>query len=151
MTESVESIIYCEGYHDRSFWDGILKHLGCRSLKTLDGTAVIDPFGEEMKGGHFAYHSKSDKFLRLVPCHSKKDVIRFAKLRLKLITTKPIDRLILNFDSDLSPDISIEEAAKMRLANLEDKARNISPTTTMSKTFDFNFEGGTPSITFVEW
>jgi hypothetical protein len=24
-----ESVIYCEGYHDRAFWMGWLGHLGC--------------------------------------------------------------------------------------------------------------------------
>lgn len=151
MIELIESIIYCEGYHDRSFWDGILRHLGCTSLKTKDGTAVIDPFGEELKGGHFAYRSKSGRFIRLVPCHSKNDVIKFAKVRLKVIATKPVDRLILNVDSDMSSKLSVEEATQNRFSTLSDKARNISPTAKMSDTLDFNFEGGAPLIAFIDW
>ena len=151
MIEAIESIIYCEGYHDRSFWDGILKCLGCTSLKTKDGTAVIDPFGEELKGGHFAYHSKSGRFIRLVPCHSKNDVIKFAKVRLQLIATKPVDRLILNVDSDLSSILSVEEATQKRFSTLSDKARNISQSSQLSKAFDFNFEGGALLISFIDW
>ena len=29
MSEKIESIIYCEGFYDRAFWDGILQYLKC--------------------------------------------------------------------------------------------------------------------------
>lgn len=44
-----ESVILCEGFHDRAFWDGWLTHLGCNSDGFRPGTPgypALDPWGD---------------------------------------------------------------------------------------------------------
>ncbi|MHC4398051.1 MAG: hypothetical protein ACYTG0_00050 [Planctomycetota bacterium] len=81
-----ESVILCEGYHDRAFWAGWLEHLGCADPGKPPGKSgraqVIDPWGDPVAGGHFGYRSKSDKFIRIFHCGGHKKVLREARNRL---------------------------------------------------------------------
>jgi hypothetical protein len=55
-----ESVILCEGFHDRAFWDGWLTLLKCDSAGFRPGTSGYpqnDPWGDPVRQGQFAYRS----------------------------------------------------------------------------------------------
>lgn len=101
-----ESVILCEGYHDRAFWTGWLEHLGCENLgRPRDGAGqiqVYDPWNSLVSRGEFAFRSKTGKFLRIVPCRGKDNVLPTAESRLKDREVKRLLRLVLNVDCDVS-------------------------------------------------
>ena len=98
-----ETRILCEGYHDRAFWKGWLLHLGCSdaAFKPGQGVKAVDPWGRVVSGGHFAYHSKSGTFIRVVPCGGRANVLPEAKARLDMRATKLLPRLVINVDPDV--------------------------------------------------
>ena len=119
MTESPqkESVILCEGYHDRAFWAGWLEHLGCTDPGRPPGSAgrvaVLDPWGHQVTRGQFGYHSKSGKFIRIFPCEGdRKKVLREARSRLdeerqrlrQQAAESRLARLVLNVDPDVNAD-----------------------------------------------
>ena len=54
---STQSVVLCEGYHDRAFWAGWLKTLGwfipAKYGNQKDGYKVVDPAGKKVIGGQF--------------------------------------------------------------------------------------------------
>ncbi len=97
-----ESVILCEGYHDRAFWAGWLTHLGCTDPGHRDGgrrREVSDPWSKKVVGGQFAFRSQTDKFVRIIPCHGKDNLLRMAKSRLK-DRDRELDRLVFSVDAD---------------------------------------------------
>src|SRR5947199_7771732 len=95
-----ESVIVCEGYHDRAFWAGWLTRLGCTDPGLKPGSStrkpIIDPWGDEVRGGQFAYHSQSGAFLRVVPAHGRTKVLTAARVRLLGRASRPLARLLIN-------------------------------------------------------
>jgi hypothetical protein len=80
-----ESVILCEGFHDRAFWDGWLTSLGCNSDGYKPGTPGFpapDPWGAEVRGGQFAYRSMSASFVRVRPCNGRSKILQGARIRL---------------------------------------------------------------------
>ena len=105
MSDLGESVIYCEGYLDRAFWKGWLRHLGCTDLGEPEPgrpgkRPVYDPWGDEVKGGQFGFLSGSDHFIRVVPCGGRDKIVGFARRRLRDRQRRPLANLILNVDSD---------------------------------------------------
>jgi hypothetical protein len=100
-----ETVIYCEGYHDRAFWAGWLLHLGCKDPgepppgKT-DRNEVKDPWGKKVVRGEFGYSSPNDKFIRVVPCKGKSRILPIVRVRLRERVTRPLERVVINKDSD---------------------------------------------------
>ena len=70
-----ESIVLCEGYHDRAFWAAWLELLGCTDpgkQKCGGGRKdVLDPWGNKVVGGQYAFHSISGRFVRIIPCNGR--------------------------------------------------------------------------------
>jgi len=65
-----ESVILCEGYHDRAFWAGWLLYLGCTDpglppVGRTTRTPIDDPWGDRVIGGQFAYLSNTQQFIRV--------------------------------------------------------------------------------------
>jgi len=112
-----QSVILCEGYLDRAFWAGWLEYLGCQDPGLPEGTTkrrpVIDPWGSKVAGGQFAYHSRSRRFIRIVPCGNKETVRPVGKLFLQNRCEEPLTHLILNVDADT--DVSISEDTSVSL------------------------------------
>ena len=118
MTESAqeESVILCEGYHDRAFWAGWLEHLGCNDPGRPPGRTgridVLDPWGDKVTGGQYGYRSESAKFIRVFPCGGdRRRVLREARNRLNEEQQRlqqgaepRLARLILNVDPDVNAD-----------------------------------------------
>lgn len=103
MSAPIESVILCEGFHDRAFWKGCLEHLGCRDARPAKDAPAIDPFGKEVRRD-FAFLSPSGAFLRVSPCNGDREVLRLVRLRLKQRTTNGLARMLVNFDLDAMED-----------------------------------------------
>lgn len=57
-----ESVILCEGFHDRAFWDGWLTFLGCNSDGFKPGTPgypALDPWGDPVRRGQLLIARKA--------------------------------------------------------------------------------------------
>jgi hypothetical protein len=105
MSDVRESIVLCEGFDDRAFWQGLLLSLGCKDARR---DSSIHKFNAV-----FTYRTPSGRLVHVVPCHQQQsavgseeraqDPVRFlARLLLKGRATKPLSRLILNLDVDTS-------------------------------------------------
>src|SRR5579862_2913081 len=100
-----QSVIICEGFYDRDFWAGWLTFLGCNDPGVplpgkTDRMPIKDPKGKSVAGGHFAFLSKSQHFIRIVPCKGRQRVLRAADVYLSDRAAAPIKRLVVNIDSD---------------------------------------------------
>ena len=102
--EKTQSIILCEGFHDRSFWSGLLEFLNCPEPKSHSETGIIsieDPSGKPVRNGEFGYYSTSNKFIRIIPAKSKDKLWNVFETRLAKRSSEPVlTHLIVNMDSD---------------------------------------------------
>jgi len=66
--EAKESVVFCEGFHDRDFWAGWLPRLGWTDpgmdTRTGTRTSFKDPFGKPVAGGQFGF-AKDRRFVRI--------------------------------------------------------------------------------------
>ncbi|MFN8547390.1 MAG: hypothetical protein U0527_05310 [Candidatus Eisenbacteria bacterium] len=96
--------VFCEGYHDRAFWKGLLLRLGFRDARERAhdsrSAPLFDPDGSRVDKGRFAFLSAGGSFLTVVPCGSKAQAIRSAKQRILGLATKPRAWVILSVDLD---------------------------------------------------
>jgi hypothetical protein len=94
---AAQSVVLCEGFHDRSFWKGLLERLGCKDQR-------VDPFGSEVKGrGQFGFRTPSGRFIRVAPCFGDDKVLSLIEPELRGRSTKPLEWLVVNLDSDAQP------------------------------------------------
>jgi len=112
MTDEVksETVILCEGYHDRAFWSGWLRLLGCQSEADLRAGSgpILDPWGERVEKGIFAFRSRSGKFIRLVPTGGNSPQFRIARALLRKRADRLLNRLVINRDVDVAAPVSPE-------------------------------------------
>ncbi len=152
-----ESVIMCEGFHDRAFWKGWLTYLGCTDLGAATAgktrpAQILDPFGVEVKGGQFAYHSTRGAFLRVVPCHGRSKVLHEARVRLLLRNTKALMRLVLNIDADLNADGSATAATGLRHQDVEQFIRTqVDPSAAVNADGEVEIDGGATKVALVRW
>ena len=79
-----ETILLCEGYYDRAFWDGWLRFLGCVEERS-------DPWKKAVRGGgQYGYRTPQGGFLRLTPCQGKDKVLPWARQRLARRRVEPV-------------------------------------------------------------
>jgi len=113
-----ESVVLCEGYHDREFWAGWLEHLGLTDPGLRPGRTervpIFDPWKKKVAGGQFGFLSPTDHFVRIVPCHG--DIRRIketaardwldsaAKEQRQGAGESRLRRLVLSIDSDVNID-----------------------------------------------
>ncbi len=158
-----ESVILCEGYHDRAFWAGWLEYLGCedpgRSRGNGNRVAVLDPWGKKVVGGEFAFHSKAGKFIRVVPCGSDSRAVgRQARKRLgdeqqrmQQGASRPrLHRLVLNVD----PDVQAGDASPrtgFRQQDLRALAEKLDPATVETEDGDLAMFDGATAVSLVRW
>jgi len=86
--------ILCEGYHDRAFWKGILtsSRIEERRDHPRDGVRIT--------GGQYGYCLANEISVIVSPCHGKTNLPSSLRTRLKTLSTKPLDHLIVNMDTD---------------------------------------------------
>jgi hypothetical protein len=155
MSDAEESFVLSEGYHDRAFWAGCLLHLGCTDPGARsDGSRrpqIIDPFGDPVTGGQFAFHSKSGAFVRVVPAHGKNRVPDLLRMRLKESATKRVKRLVVNIDSDQHADGSPHAGYVFTFDQVSALVQEFDPSGVTNADGDIEILDGETKISIVQW
>jgi hypothetical protein len=156
MTPS-ESVILCEGYHDRAFGDGWLRFLKCgvpqANNKAIATKIVKDPWGRTVSGGQYGYHSPAGNFIRVVPCGGDDFIPVALKDRLAGRTTHALRHLVVNYDAD--KDARTEPDASSGIASAHNSVqallRGFDPAFTTSPQGDYLLDGGLTVVSVVVW
>lgn len=149
-----ESVILCEGYHDRSFWSGWLERLGFTDARRRpDGSIgeAIDPFGRRVAGGDFGFRSRAGSFLRVRPCGGDSKVLDAIQLRLSDRVRKPITHLVVNLDTDADDASSSEERARALASAIENRVHQAAPGAVRTNGGALSIDGGATLISLVLW
>jgi hypothetical protein len=151
-----ESVIYCEGYHDRAFWMGWLTHLGCIDPGVpLPGSTsrrpIYDPWNTLVSGGQFAYHSSSRRFIRVVPCHGKTKVLPAARIRLGQRNSKALIRLVINIDADMTASGVRAGPSGLQHADVLQVVRTLDSSATINAAGEIELDGGTTKVSLIRW
>jgi hypothetical protein len=152
-----ESVILCEGFHDRAFWKGWLLCLGCTDPgapqpgQTRRRT-VSDPWKDPVTGGDYAYHSTGGQFVRVRPCHGKGKVLPVAELRLGQRSSKRLMQLVINVDPDVSTSGGSGGSTGLRRQDVERWVRSkIDPSPTVHPDGSIEIDGGATKVILVRW
>lgn len=127
-----------------------MEQVKCSATKPPKGKKIIDPFGEELSPGEYAFASKSGAFIRLNPCGGKTDVLPAARARLKIRIIKPLSRLVLNVDSDLNADGTPSKTVQVSREAIKTMLQQLEPTVQETPEGYFKFDDGT-EIAIVRW
>jgi len=154
---SSESVVLCEGYHDRAFWAGWLIHLGCQvpSAPPPGGSRprdVIDPWGQEVTGGPYGFRSMTNTFIRVAPCGGRDKIRVEARRRLTRRNVEPLRSLVLNVDSDNRADSVTPGTAGIKQQSLRDLLRrDLGLTVDETDAGDFVLDDGRTMVSLVRW
>jgi len=156
-----ESVILCEGFHDRAFWAEWLLILRCTDPGDREGrprAPVLDPWGERVVGGQFGFESRTRKFIRIVPCdgdsrkvqQAARDRLESERQRWTQGAEPRLTRLVLNVDPDASADGETARTG-FRVQDLERLVRGKDPSVATDSGDDFAlFDGGT-LVSLIRW
>jgi len=118
MNGPSQRVVIVEGFLDRTFVAGLFEsRRHCVPLGASGKPPPKDPWGIDVKGGQFALKTKSEAFVRIVPCENGQLDAK-VKLFARGANTKPIDQLLVIPDSDLAPGEEIEGRLTSKRANL---------------------------------
>jgi hypothetical protein len=148
--EERESIVFCEGYHDRAFWKGWLRALGWTDPGERPGGARVsfrDPFGGAVAGGDFGF-GREGRFLRVKECKGDARVMPLAIGRIGERATKGLRHVVLCFDAD-ELESSAEPAAS-RLKSFAGLAAKLGATLENGGR-SFKLDNGTTTVSVVIW
>jgi hypothetical protein len=149
-----ESVILCEGFYDRAFWDGWLTFLGCNSDGFKPGTPgyrALDPWGGTVGQGQFAYRSKSGGFVRVQPCNGRSNVLPELRIRLIRRTTRQLRRLIINVDVDTSAAAMTAGPTGLGQQDVLYQVQQIDPPASMNANGEIEVDGGATTVSLVRW
>lgn len=150
-----ETVILCEGFHDRAFWAGWLLSRECRNLSIRPGREgrieVRDPFGQPVVKGAYGYETPAGHFVRVRPCHGKDNILEAARTRLKQRVKERLTRLVVNVDDD--SDIAGSPAQKTgpQTADIMTLACGFDPHAVEDANGDILLDGGTTQISLIRW
>jgi len=144
---SGEAVILCEGFLDRSFWAGWLEHLGCPA--PVPGTAVVDPAGRQVTKGHYGYYAGT-RFVRVVPCHSRQNILPEARRRLAEREIDPLSRLVVCIDADTDAE-QTTPATGLRVEDLEREIKQLAPDARRNTEGDIELDAGAVRVSLVRW
>jgi hypothetical protein len=149
MSAAEESVVLCEGFHDRAFWKGWLKHLGCIDLP---GRApFFDPFGKPVPPGHFAFRSASGAFVRLQSCGGDKGVLARLEDRLTERVTNALHRLVVNLDTDADDAAGALVRSTGLRAAVESRVAKADPAWSTTADGDLALDGGSTLVSTIFW
>lgn len=149
MSAAEESVILCEGFHDRAFWKGCLKHLGCQDLPGRP--PFYDPFNKKVPPGHFVFLSTSGAFIRLQSCGGDKAVLGRLEDRLVERTTNALRRLVVNLDTDASDEAGLALRTAGLRAAVESRVVKADPSCSTTPDADLAVDGGATLVSTVFW
>jgi hypothetical protein len=151
-----ESVILCEGYHDRAFWDGWLRYLGCSDPGAPPPgsnrrRSILDPWNTPVTGGQYAYLSVAQQFLGVIPCRGKSQILPIAAVRLNKRTREPLARLVINVDADTTAS-GINTASGLRFQDVERFLQmNVDPQATRNSAGEIQIDGGNTLVCLIRW
>lgn len=149
-----ESVILCEGFHDRAFWDGWLTFLGCNSDGFRPGTPgypALDPWKDPVRKGQFAYHSKTGGFVRVRHCNGRSKILQEARIRLTQRATKRLLRLVINVDVDTIAVGAGPGPTGLRRQDVLHQVQQIDPSASMSADGEIEVDAGATKVALVRW
>src|SRR6266568_4872848 len=149
-----ESVVLCEGFHDRAFWDGWLTYLGCNSGGFKPGTLgypAVDPWGDQVRHGQFAYRSKSGNFVRVRHCNGKSNILREARIRLAQRSSKRLQRLVIVVDVDTSAGQPVPTMTGLRQQDALSQVQQVDPQATQGASGEISIDGGATRVSLVRW
>jgi hypothetical protein len=151
-----ESIVYCEGYHDRAFWMGWLLHLGCVDPGSpppgrTGRVDVYDPWNTKVAGGQYAYHSPSGQFIRVVPCHGRTKILPLVRIRLGQRNSKALTRLVINIDSDVTASGASAASSGLQGGDVESLVRGFDPAARLNADGEIELDGGATKVALLRW
>lgn len=151
-----ESVILCEGYHDRAFWTGMLLKQGCvdpgQPLPNQSRRKfVVDPWGKEVKSGQYGFQSKTGVFIRVIPCGGKHNILRFLKIRLAERATKPLHYLVVSADADLDLSSGLTKPKGPSDEAVERILREHDSNATKTSEGIWQLDGGRSNLMIVRW
>jgi hypothetical protein len=151
-----ESVIYCEGYHDRAFWMGWLRHLGCVDPGVpppgrTGRVDIYDPWKTKVSGGQYAYHSASGRFIRVVPCHGKTRIRPAVSIRLGQRNSKALLHLVVNIDSDATASGVRTGPSGLQRADVDQLVRTFDPSAGVNADGEIELDGGATKVALVRW
>jgi hypothetical protein len=151
-----ESVILCEGFHDRAFWAGWLLYLGCTDPgrpsagKTMRNK-ILDPWNTPVSSGQYAYHSQTGQFIRVVPCHGKSKILVDARVYLGQRALKPLSRLIINVDPDVPAAGLSHGTTGLRRQDIYQFVRQFDPLASFTANGEIEADGGATNISLIRW
>jgi hypothetical protein len=149
--EQRQSVILCEGFHDRAFWKGWLTHLGCTDLGARK-RPIKDPWDVTVAGkGKHAYRSRSGKFVLVAPCDGKDNILPAMTAWLDERDAKPITRLVVNVDADVNADGTPSRASPLSRTAIVDRVRKIDSTMTEATESSLLLDNGATEVALVRW
>lgn len=149
-----ETYIVCEGYHDRAFWAGALRHLGCADPGERAGelrVPVFDPWGGRVAEGRYGFHTKNKHFVHLVPVGGRSQVWPFARKRLEDRRQKELHRLVICVDADSRADGSADPVGGMKPHDLLRRVQEIDPGAALSDHAEILLTGHPSRVNLVSW
>jgi len=139
-----ETILLCEGYYDRAFWDGWLRYLGCVEERS-------DPWSKPVRGGQYGYRTPRDGFLRLTPCLGKDKILPWAKQRLAGRRVEPVTALFVCVDRDDGADGSPAPEKAVSEAAVEGLAKKLDSGYESPSPREYLIDDGATHITYLPW
>jgi hypothetical protein len=158
----MESVVLCEGYHDRAFWAGWLDALQCADLSRRGRSdfpvPVIDPWGKPVQRGEFGFESSTGRFVRIVPCRGDSRLVRReARRRLRIEMQRRdegaeprLARLVLNVDPDVPTDVPSTKTG-LRPEDVRTLIHEFDPAAAENDVGDLVLFGGTSVASLVRW
>jgi len=162
MSSKTESVILCEGYHDRAFWAAWLLYLGMTDRGDPNGadqrTSVLDPWGKKVERGQFGFYSESGKFVRVFPCRDRRNTLREAENRLnneqqrqqQQAATPQLTRLVLNVDADTDAGSGTAKTG-FRREDLKRELEKFDDAVNENDDGDFALFDGATLVSLVRW
>lgn len=148
-------MILCEGYYDRAFWGGWLRYLGCTDPgERPDGRGrlpVLDPWGDRVVRGQFAYQSPRQGFLRVVPCHGYENVLPAARDRLGERAFHGLEHLVVNVDPDTDATAQEIGPTGLRASDLLREVRQFDGAAQLESGGYIGVDGGKTKVWLVRW
>jgi len=150
-----QSVVLCEGYHDRAFWAGWLMHLGCVDPgEPEEGSTrrrpVEDPWRNAVESGQFGYRSKRGGFVRVVPCRGKNNVLPAARIRLAQSRSKGLTGLVVCMDSDIEAG-GVDAGAEPSTQAVEQVVREFDANAARNEEGDWLVNDGAIAVSVVQW
>lgn len=139
-----EAVILCEGYYDRAFLDGWLRHLGCAEART-------DPWNKPVRRGQYGYSTPHEHFVRITPCAGKFNVLPWARQRLDGRQLEPVTTLVVCVDRDDRADGSPAPKGAITEAAVESLVAKLDPSFDSSRPGSYLIDDGAVQIAHMPW